>query len=752
MHTKFIWVASSAILFSSQIAGIVGLPAQARRSSSPPYRNASLSVDARVRDLLTRMTLEEKARQLDFYDGDESLQPGLPKKSNRTPPGADVFSETRAEQLFGTLGAGAVHDVEPSAGLYNRMQRWLIGHNRLGIPALFIEEGLHGYSNGTVFPTPIGLGATFDPGLAHDTAASIAAEMRSTGAAMVLAPVLDLAREPRWGRVEENFGEDTFLTTRMGVSYVQGAQGDSLATDHTIVAEPKHIAGHGSPEGGSNTSPVHMGERELRSTMLPPFEAAFREGQAMATMAAYHDIDGIPITADSELLTTILRGEWGFRGFVLSDLGAIKRLETAHHVAGSPSDAVCMAVHAGVDMQFYDYPHDVFEHALIDCLHDGRLKQADLDRAVSAVLRVKFQLGLFEKPYVDEALAVKEHRSTEHLAVSLRSARESITLLKDANAVLPLSKSVRRIAVLGPNGAVARYGDYEEEKNGLHISIVDGIRKLLPEATVSFDEGVDIQKALAAARDAEVILLALGEKQGISGEGFDRTNLDLPGNQQELLEAAVGTGKPVVLVLENGRPLTIGWAAEHVPAIVEAWYPGEYGGQAIAETLFGDINPAGRLPVSFPRTIGQLPDFYSALSSRQHRYVDSDGKPLFPFGFGLSYTTFEYSAFTISAQPDGQDVLAKVTVRNTGTRSGDEIVQLYVRQEVSSVATPGRALNGFQRIHLDPNESREVELRVPQRVLAVWNRQHQWVTERGQYTAWIGGSSTATLSANFQLR
>jgi beta-glucosidase len=698
------------------------------------------------------MTLEEKVRQLDFYDGDESLQPGLPKKGNRTPPGADVFSETRAEHLFGTLGAGAVHDVEPSAGLYNRMQRWLIGHNRLRIPALFIEEGLHGYSNGTVFPAPINLGATFDPGLAHDTAASIAAEMRSTGAAMVLAPVLDLARDPRWGRVEENFGEDTFLTTRMGVSYVRGAQGDSLATDHTIVAEPKHFAGHGSPEGGSNTSPVHMGERELRSTMLPPFEAAFREGQAMATMAAYHDIDGIPITADSELLTTILRGEWGFRGFVLSDLGAIKRLETAHHVAGSPSDAVCMAVHAGVDMQFYDYPHNVFEHALIDCLHDGRLKQSDLDRAVSAVLRVKFQLGLFEKPYVDEALAVKEHRSTEHLAVSLRSARESITLLKNANAVLPLSKSVRRIAVLGPNGAVARYGDYEEEKNGLRISIVDGIRKLVPEATVSVDEGVDIQKALAAARDAEVILLALGEKQGISGEGFDRTNLDLPGNQQELLEAAVGTGKPVVLVLENGRPLTIGWAAEHVPAIVEAWYPGEYGGQAIAETLFGDINPAGRLPVSFPRTIGQLPDFYSALSSRQHRYVDSDGKPLFPFGFGLSYTTFEYSAFTISAQPGSQDVLAKVTVRNTGTRSGDEIVQFYVRQEVSSVATPGRALKGFQRIHLDPNESREVELRVPQRVLAIWNRQHQWVTERGQYTAWIGGSSTATLSAKFQLR
>jgi beta-glucosidase len=698
------------------------------------------------------MTLEEKVRQLDFYDGDESLQPGLPKKGKRTPPGPEVFSEARAEQLFGTLGAGAVHDVEPSAGLYNRMQRWLIDHNRLGIPALFVEEGLHGYSDGTVFPAPIGLGATFDPGLAHDTAASIAAEMRSSGAAMVLAPVLDLAREPRWGRVEENFGEDTFLTTRMGVSYVQGAQGNSLATDHTIIAEPKHFAGHGSPEGGSNTSPVHMGERELRTTMLPPFEAAFREGHAMATMAAYHDIDGIPITADDYLLTTILRGEWGFHGFVLSDLGAIKRLETAHHVAGSPSDAICMAVHAGVDMQFYDYPHDVFQHALIDCLHDGRLKQGDLDRALSAILRVKFELGLFEKPYVDEALAAKQHRSTEHLTVSLRSARESITLLKNENGVLPLSKGLRRIAVLGPNGAAARYGDYEEEKNGLRISIVNGIRKLLPEATVSFDEGTDIQKALATARDADVIILALGEKQGISGEGFDRTNLDLPGNQEALLEAAVGTGKHVVLVLENGRPLTIGWAAEHVPAIVEAWYPGEFGGQAIAETLFGDINPAGRLPVSFPQTIGQLPDFYNDFSSRNHYYVDSNGKPLFPFGFGLSYTTFQYSAFSLEAKPGGQDIIAKVTVTNTGTRSGDEVVQLYVRQDVSSVATPGRALKGFQRIPLEPGESRTIELRVPKQILAVWNRQHQWATEPGKYTAWVGGSSMTTLSAGFQLR
>ncbi len=377
---------------------------------------------------------------------------------------------------------------------------------------------------------------------------------------MILAPVLDLARDPRWGRVEEDFGEDPYLTGQFGLAYVHGVQGDSLNTDHTVIAEPKHFVGHGSPEGGTNTSPVHIGERELRMVMLRPFEPAIREGHAMGVMAAYHEIDGIPMTDDPFLLKTVLRKEWGFQGFVLSDLGAIKRLYTVHDVAASLPDAACIAIRSGVDMQFYDLDHDLFQKALIDCVHSGSLPAADLDRAVRSVLRVKFSLGLFDHPFVDPALNTKEHRSPAHLAVSLESARESMTLLKNENQLLPLSKSTQRIAVIGPNGNVARYGDYEKEANGLHISILDGIRTLLPNATVTFDDGKDIPDAVAKANDADVVIMGLGEKLGISGEGFDRSELGLPGNQEQLLEAVVSTGKPVVLVLENGRPLTIDWA------------------------------------------------------------------------------------------------------------------------------------------------------------------------------------------------
>jgi beta-glucosidase len=596
-----------------------------------------------VNDLLRRMSLEEKVRQLDMYAGAPAI---MSSHTDDTHAAADaIFLPEKAQVLWGDLGVGSMHDLNPTPEQANAIQKWVISHNRLGIPALFIEEGLHGFDTGTVFPAPIGLAATWNPQIAQQTSAAIAAEVRATGVDMILAPVLDLAQDPRWGRLEEDFGEDPYLTGQFGLAYVRGAQGDSLNTDHTVIAEPKHFVGHGVPEGGTNTSPVHIGERELRMVMLRPFEPAIREGHAMGVMAAYHEIDGIPMTADPFLLKTVLRKEWGFQGFVLSDLGAIQRLYTVHHVAASLPEAACMAIRSGVDMQFYDLDHDLFQKALIDCVHDGSLPTADLDRAVRSVLRVKFSLGLFDHPFVDLALDAKERRSPAHLSVSLESARESMTLLKNDNQLLPLPKSTQRIAVIGPNGNVARYGDYEKEANGVHISILDGIRTLLPKATVTFDDGKNIPDAVAKAKDADVVIMGLGEKLGISGEGFDRSDLGLPDNQEQLLEAVVSTGKPVVLVLENGRPLTIDWAKEHVPAILEAWYPGEFGGSAIAESLFGDSNPAGRLTVTFPQTVGQLPDYYNSDPSRVYGYVDSNGKPLFPFGFGLSYTTF---AMTIS--------------------------------------------------------------------------------------------------------
>jgi beta-glucosidase len=708
------------------------------------YKQVSVLVEERVRDLLSRMTVAEKARQLDMYAGIPDL---VDKATNRTHAAPDaVFRTEEAERLWGNLGVGSIHDLyPPNATLSNSIQKWVMDHSRLGIPALFIEEGLHGYMgiNETLFPAPINLAATWNPELAKETGAAIASETRAVGVDMVLGPVLDVARDPRWGRVEEDFGEDPYLSGRMGLAYVEGAQGSSLATDHTIVAEPKHFAAYGAPESGTNTSPAHAGERELRTILLKSFEPAIRNGHAMAVMAAYNEIDGIPCTANPLLLLDILRHEWGFKGFVLSDLGAIRELVDKHRVAPNAKAAIALALNSGVDMQFYDFKHDVFQNAIIADIKDGTLSPAALDRAVSSVLRVKFELGLFDHPTVDPNLDAKVRRSPAHLALSLESARQSMCLLKNDGHLLPLPKTLKHIAVIGPNADVARLGDYSDAAQGKHITMLDGIRQLAPQADIAFNDGTTIPAAVAIANKADVVILGLGEKQGISGEGFDRSNLDLPGNQEQLLEAVAATGKPVVLVLQNGRPLTITWAAKHVPAILEAWYPGEFGGTAIAETLFGENNPAGRITMTFPQTVGQLPDFYNYHPSKILKYIDSNGKPLFPFGYGLSYTTFKYDRISAIAPRAGSkaDVTVTVDVTNTGAMAGDEVAQLYIRDDVSSVETPVKALKGFARIHLKAGEIRTVTFHLPQDQLAVWNTKKQWAIEPGEYTAMVGGSS-----------
>lgn len=734
------------------------LPAGAQQAlpavpANAPYKQAAVPVEDRVRDLVGRMTVEEKARQLDMYRGVSPSTEDDAQKSIDTMK-AHGFDPKEAEKTWGSLGVGSIHDVYATGVVNNDIQAWVIKNNRLGIPALFAEEGLHGFAKGTLFPAPIGLAATWDPKMATGTGAAIAAEARSTGIHMLFAPVLDLAREPRWGRVEEDFGEDPYLTGQMGLAYVRGFQGDSLATDHTVIAEPKHFAGHGSPEGGTNTSPAHFGERELRSAMLKSFEPSFREGGAMATMAAYHEIDGIPVTGDPYLLKTILRGEWGFKGFVLSDLGAIQRLYGAHRVAATPKDAVVLAINSGVDMQFYDFDHKTFQNAIIDGTRDGSLSPEALDRAVSDVLRVKFELGLFDRPFVDPALNASVYRAQAHLDLSLQSALESMTLLKNDNHTLPLSKSLKRIAIIGPNAKVARYGDYSPDPDpAAHNDLYSEIAKLLPNAQLSFADGKDIPQAVAAASHAEVAIMALGEWLGISGEGDDRSSLDLPENQEALLEAVAATGKPTVLVLQNGRPLTIGWASQHVPAILEAFYAGEFGGKAIAKTLFGENNPGGHLTVSFPRSIGALPDFYNFDPSKNHTYVDGTDKPVYPFGYGLSYTSFRFDGPKVAAPAlGGGNVQVTVNVTNTGAIAGDEVAQLYVREDVSSVETPERALKGFSRIHLEPGETKAVQFDVPQSQLAVWNAEKKWVVEPGAYTIWVGDSSQASLTAAFRLQ
>jgi beta-glucosidase len=722
-----------------------------------PYKNPSLAVNARVADLIGRMTVEEKALQLDMYFGCESfLETNQCASQTHAKPDA-VFNAELAEKNLGTLGVGAIHDVYPRAKLSNRIQEWVIKSNRLGIPALFIEEGLHGYMDfdETVFPQSINLATTWNPELARRTGAAIAAQARANGVDMILGPVLDVARDPRWGRVEEDFGEDPYLTGQLGLAYVRGMEGDSLDTDHTVIAEPKHFAGHGSPEGGLNMSPVHAGEREIRSVFLKSFEPAVREGKAMGIMVAYHDIDGIPCTGNPWLLNKILRDEWGFQGFVLSDLGAIRRLYDTHHVVDSPAGAVVLALNSGVDMQFYDFGHQVFQDSVVDGVKNGQLSEATLNQAVGRVLRVKILLGLFDHPFVDENLDSTVRNSKAQKDLALESARQSMCLLKNAGGLLPLDKNLKRIAVIGPNANIARLGDYSE---GAHESSPQGMFEQIKQlvstnSEVLFSDGEDIEKAVALAEKADVVILGLGERMKISGEGFDRSDLNLPGKQQELLTAIVGTHKPVVLVLQNGRPLSIAWAAKHVPAILEAWYPGELGGRAIAETLFGDNNPAGRLPITFPRDVGQLPVYYNHFRSRNGSYVEGDSSPLFVFGHGLSYTTFKYSDINVSARSaSNDDVIISCTLANTGSREGDEVAQLYVHQETASVAVPVKELKGFSRMHLKPNESKTITFHLKQSDLAVWGVNREWKVEPGVYTVTAGGDSASGLSAKFTLK
>ena len=749
--TVFHAVCASAVLSVLVFSHV--LPAQAPQPSVPAdaiYKQAGQPVEERVRDLLRRMTPGEKARQLDMYRGvSPSVEDDAQKSADDIK--AHGFRPDIAEKTWGSLGVGSIHDLYGAPELNNEIQKWVIAHTRLGIPALFAEEGLHGFSTGTIFPAQINLAATWNTQLATQTGAAIAAEARATGVDMLFAPVLDLARDPRWGRIEEDFGEDPWLTGQMGLACVQGMQGTSLATDHSVIAEPKHFAAHGSPESGTNTSPVHIGERELRSVMLKSFEPSFRQGHAMGTMAAYHEIDGIPVTADPFLLNTILRSEWGFKGFVLSDLGAIRRLYDAHYVAASPKAAVVMAINSGVDMQFYDFDHATFQNAIINGIKDGSLSSTALDRAVSDVLRVKFELGLFDHPFIDPTLNSRQHRSQQHLDISYESALQSMTLLKNKDNLLPLSKDLKKIAVIGPNASVARYGDYAPEPDERsHNDMLSQIRQTLPKAAISYADGKSIPQALDQIKDAQVVILALGERPGISGEGSDRSSLDLPDNQEALLEAVVATGKPTVLVLQNGRPLTIGWAKEHADAILEAWYPGEFGGKAIAATLFGDNNPSGHLTTTFPRSIGMLPDYYNSDPSKNHKYIDGDDQPLFPFGYGLSYTTFKFSNLGVEIKGSGP-ITVSVDVTNTGKAAGDDVAQLYVRQDVSSVETPDRSLKAFSRVHLDPGETKRVVFSIPQQELEIWNASKQWVLEPGSFTVWAGDSSRADLSSKFSL-
>jgi len=713
-----------------------------------PYKNASLPVEKRVADLLARMTTAEKIRQLDMYWGHE-----VAKMDGHE---AAAMSDS-AKINIGTTGIGSVHDLYPlTAEITNQIQRYALEKTRLGIPVLFIEEGLHGYESlgSTTFPTPMALAGAWDTTIVHKAGRIIATEVRAHGINMILGPVLCLPRDPRWGRVEETYGEDPFLSAANGVAMVKGMQGAKLSDPDAVISEPKHFAVHGIPEAGSNMATVNIGEREARSSFLYVFEKAVKEGGAMGMMAAYSEIDGIPCVDNHWLLTDVLRKEWGFKGFVLSDLGAIKMSMTTHQTAANPADAMAQTLNAGLDMQFYDFPHQQFFDAVSTALKTKQLSPAALDRAVSDVLRVKFMLGLFDNPYIDINLLKKVNHTAESRALALKAAQESISLLKNENSVLPLGANVHSVAVIGPLAQSTYLGGYAN-KNGKGIAILDALKQRAGDKlNIKYEKGYpqdtslaiqtdDLQKAIAAVKNSDVAVVVLGEEINEVGEGKDRANLDLNKAQSHLIEAVSKTGKPTVVVLFNGRPLCINWVAKNVPAIVESWFLGDTGGLAIADVLLGNVNPSGKLPMTFPRSVGQLPYYYNHKPSSKHVYVDEQSSALFPFGHGLSYTTFQYSDLKIGHKtiPLNGSPEISINIKNTGKVEGTEVVQLYLRDVISSVTTPVKSLKGFQRITLKPGESGTVKFRIDNKELTLWNRQMKQVVEPGEFKVMIGSSS-----------
>ncbi len=710
------------------------------------YRNEGLPIEQRITDLLSQMNDEEKIQQLDMYWGREV--------ANMDGHEAGSYSEEKVKQIIGITGIGSIHDFYPiNVEIANKIQKYAIEKTRLGIPVLFIEEGLHGYNGhgSTTFPIPLELSSTWDTSLVYSVGRVIGTEARAHGVDMILGPVLCLPHDPRWGRVEETYGEDPYLDALNGVAMVKGMQGKNLNSNDAVISEPKHFAIHGIPEAGSNTSPVSIGEREARTNFLYVFEKAVKEGGSMGIMAAYHEFDGIPCVDNKWLLTDVLRKEWGFQGFVLSDLGAIRMTLQNHKVAKDTIDALVQTFKAGMNMQFYDFDHKGFQRAMLQAVEKKLLSEEDLNKAAHDVLKVKFLLGLFDHPYTDVSLQVKKFHTVENKNLALKAAQEGICLLKNDNELLPVNKNVKTIALIGPLAKSTYLGGYACDGKG--ISILDGLKQKVGQSCqINYESGYQdsssvsigsLKKAVDLVNKSDITIAVLGEDTKVVGEGKDRSNIDLDDNQMNLIKAIHQTGKPIVVVLFNGRPLTIPWIAENIPSILETWFSGEQGGLAIAEVLLGNVNPSGKLPMTFPRSLGQVPFYYNHKPTSYHSYVDEKNTPLFPFGFGLSYTTFEYSDLLISPSkiPVDGKVTVSVKIKNTGKLVGTEVVELYVRDEISSVTTPVIALKGFNRISLKPGESGKVEIILGPEQLSLWNREMKRVVEPGEFKVMVGSSS-----------
>lgn len=753
------------------------------------YKDASRSVEQRVADLLDRMTLEEKVAQMTcIWDA---------KGSFRNPDGE--FAADRARQAMphgigqiarpsdlkgeGNVGFEPARGPRDTVEFVNQIQRFALEKTRLGIPVMFHEEGLHGYKarGATHFPQAIALASTWDPALVERVNRVIGREIAARGVRQALSPVVDVMRDPRWGRVEETFGEDPHLVAEFGLAAVRGLQGqrtvgsdEPLAPGH-VFATLKHMTGHGQPENGTNIGPANISERVLRECFFPPFRRAVREADVMAVMTSYNEIDGVPSHANRWLLHDVLRGEWGFRGYVVGDYSAVAELETRHHVAASPAGAASLAVQAGVDIEL---PKPETFPTLVDQVRNGGVAEELIDMAVARLLRAKFLAGLFDNPYADadQAESITCNREARDLA---RQAAEKAVILLKNDGLLPLDESkLKRVAVIGPNAAETLLGGYSDQPP-YTVSLLDGVRRRLGDRVqVDYAEGCRITEgralythqvtpadptenaerikhAVELASRADVVILAVGGNEHTSREGYseehlgDRSSLKMFGQQEELCRAVLETGTPTVVTLIHGRPLAINHLAEHAPAILDCWYLGQETGHAIAAALFGDINPGGKLPLSVARGAGQLPIFYNHKPTARRKYLFSSTEPLFPFGWGLTYTSFEISAPAPrkAAIPRDGSVEVEVTVTNTGDRPGDEVVQLYVRDLVSSVTRPIKELKAFRRVTLAPGEAKKLTFQLGTEQLAFYDREMKWTVEPGEFEVMVGSNSVDLKSA-----
>jgi beta-glucosidase len=723
-------------------------------------------VAARVEALLEKMSLEEKIGQLTQIGG------------------ADFFPGPKPEDVIRKGGAGSVLWLNDTKR-FNELQKIAIEESPSKIPLLFALDVIHGYR--TIFPVPLAMASSWEPAVAERAQSVAAKEARAAGLHWTFGPMLDIARDARWGRIVEGSGEDPFLGAAMAAAHVRGFQGPYLGAPDHVVACAKHFAGYGAADGGRDYDPVYLPEGRLRNVYFPPFEAAVKAGVG-TFMSAYIDLNDVPASGNRFLLHDVLRSEWGFKGFVVSDAFAVGNL-VIQNFARDGRDAAYRALSAGLNM---DMASNTYAQFLAGLVKDGTLKLADIEEAVRPILAIKIRMGLFEQPYIDEAklaqvVALPENRKEARLA-----AQRSMVLLRNENHLLPLAKSLKNVAVIGP------LADSQEATEGswmvfghtpAAVTVVEGIRAKLPGAAVEYAPGPEIrrdiasffddmmpevkkavqtpdqaeaafQTAVATARDAELVIMVLGEKDNMAGEAASRASLDLPGRQEELLEAVVALGKPVVLVLLNGRPLSINWAAENVPAILEAWEPGSEGGNAIADILFGKVNPGGKLPVTFPRKASHAPLYYARNLSHmpedspmyRSRYWDGPTTPLYPFGFGLSYTTFSISNLKVSApqMKVGDSLTVAADVTNTGSVAGDEVVQLYIHQRAGSDSRPMRELKGFERLTLKPGETKAVTFQLGPAELTYWSTNAgKWVQDAEAFDVWVGSDSMALLHAEF---